>query len=78
MTPDKRLEDAEKAAMAVLDAGRYWKGFKTAVSALQDSQLTPNTVVALLSDELDMPKDDISRVLNAFDQLPEKYCTVAA
>lgn len=69
---------AERAAKAVIDAGRHWEEFKSAVAAIQTCQFTPNTVVALLADELDIPALDIRRVLDAFTQLPKVYCTVAA
>ena len=69
---------AERAARAVIDAGRHWEEFKSAVASIQSCKLTPNTVVALLADELDIPAMEIRRVLDAFTQLPRVYCTVAA
>lgn len=69
---------AERAARAVIDAGRQWEEFKQSVCAIQKCQLTPNTIIHLLADELDVPADEIRRVLDAFTKLPQVYCTEAA
>ena len=70
-------EAADRAAQAVINAGRSWEDFKRAVQSVQASRLTPRTIACLIADECDLPSDVVEAVLPTFPKLPSLIAVAA-